>query len=247
MKLVRSVAVLAICGLGAGACSINTATYGTGESVELGLARDLAGLATFGALGREKQKPISYRERPPLVLPSKEQRANIPEPITKVDAVDDNFPGRQQELARIERVEASKNREPIANSLLGTNRAQPLHLTKGNDIERKGEVDEQVNAAVGSTVPLGPRELAKSPETIAKERGVTVEELPESLQGDLIRNRSLLERAGLVERKRVRRGAPALTEVPTEYRTVNTSQADPEVEQLLSGKKKKKKKRFIFF
>lgn len=243
-RFVAAILTVSVCAAG---CSVNTATYGTGESVELGLAKDIAGLVSFGTLGREKQERITYRERAALVVPSEEQFAAIPEPIDRLDKVEDSFPGRAAEIERAKRAEEKKGGNEIVNQALGTARSQPLNLTKGNDIERKGELDsQQVNAAVGTAGSVGPEELARTPESIAKELGVSVEELPEAYKSGTVRERSILERAGLVQPKRSRTGT-SLTDVPIEYRTVQGTETDPEVDQLLRGKKKKKKKRFLIF
>lgn len=230
----------------ASGCAINTATYGTGESVEAGLARDLASLATFGTLGKKKGQRISYRERGPLVLPTDQQFAAIPRPIDSVDNVDESFPGRAAEVERAKAKEEKEEARAIVNPALGVSRAQALGNLSKNDKERAGgDLDQQINAAVGSARTTDARELIKTPEDYARERGVTVEELPEALRGGTIRERSILERAGLVAPKRSQRGQ-SLTDVPVEYRTVQQNPNDPNVDKLLETKKKKKK-RFLFF
>lgn len=228
-------------------CGVQTATYGTGESVELGLVKDLAGLASFGKFGRAKPKGISYRERASLVVPSPEQQASIPEPIDTIDQVDDSFPERAAEIARVEeKKERKKGSTEIVNSFLGIARAQPLGSQKPFEKETEGDVTQQENARVGTTVPIDVRELTKTPEEIAKERGITVAELPESLRSGPVNGRNILERAGLVDKKR-RVNSQSLTDVPIEYRTVQQTATDKEAEALISAKKKKKKKKFLFF
>lgn len=228
-------------------CAFNTATYGTGESVEAGLARDLASLATFGTLGKKKGQRISYRERGPLVLPTDQQFASIPQPIDSVDNVDESFPGRAAEIEREKAKEEKEESRTIVNSALGVSRAQSLgtSLVKNDKELEGGDLDSTVNASVGSARTVDPRILTKTPEDYARERGVSVEELPEALRNGAIRERSILERAGLVAPKRRQRGQ-SLTDVPIEYRTVKQDPNDPDVDKLLETKKKKKK-RFIFF
>lgn len=247
VKFCRSGIALSLVAFLATGCALQTATYGTGETVEAGLARDLASLATFGALGKRKSEKISYRERAPLVLPSDQQFASIPAPIDAVSNVDDNFPGRAAEIEAVKDKEETEKSRTIINNALGVSRAQPLatSLKKNEKEEAGGDLDTQkINAQIGSAVPQDARDLIKTPEDHARERGVTVEELPESLQGGAIREKSLLARAGLVQPKTSRR-TQSLTDVPVEYRTVQQDPNDPKVNELLVPKKKKKK--FLFF
>lgn len=247
MKFYRTGVALSLVAFVASGCAIQTTTYGTGETVEAGLARDLASIATFGAVGRKKAERITYRERAALVVPNDQQFASIPAPIDSVASVDDNFPGRAAEIASSKRKERRKADNTVVNSALGVARAQPLTtgLKKSEDELNGGDLDAQgINASIGTAVPQDARALTKTPEDHARERGVTVAELPKSLQGDDSERKSLLARAGLVKPKKQRR-TQSLTDVPVEYRTVQQDPNDPEVKALLTPKKKKK--RFIFF
>jgi hypothetical protein len=65
---------------GLGGC-IQTSTYGTGESPELAIFREVT-----GGFGRPKEAPIQYQQRAPLVMPpAKEQ---LPQPVEVAAATD---------------------------------------------------------------------------------------------------------------------------------------------------------------
>lgn len=249
MKFCRASITLALVAFFATGCAVKTATYGTGETVEAGLVRDLTSLATFGALGKKKGQKITYRERGALIVPNDQQFASIPAPVDSTSGVDDNFPGRAAEIAAVKDKKETEESRRIVNNALGVSRARPLStsLVKNEKELAGGDLDTQtINASVGSAAPQDARDLLKTPEDHARERGVTVEELPESLRGEAFREKSLLARAGLVEPKTTRRNQ-ALTDPPVEYRTVQQDPNDSQVNELLDPKKQKKKKRFLFF
>ena len=236
MKFYRTGMTLSIVAFMATGCGIKTATYGTGQTVEAGLARDLASIATFGTFGKKKAERITYRERAALVVPNDQQFASIPAPVDRISTVDDNFPGRAAEIARVKDKKAKQEALKVENQLIGVSRAQPLTtaLLKNKGEIEDGEVAGQVNAAVGTGVPLDPRDLTKTPEDHARERGVAVSELPKALQGGIVQEKSLLARAGLVKPK-VRRRTESLTDVPVEYRTVQKPTFTPPVSQVPVG------------
>ena len=236
MKFCRTGITLSFVAFMATGCALQTATYGTGQTVEAGLARDLASIATFGTFGKKKAERITYRERGALVVPSDQQFASIPTPVDSISTVNDNFPGRAAELEQIKEVEEKRKALEIVNSEVGVARAQPLttSLLKNKKEREGGELDPQINAAIGSAVPLDAGELIKTPEDHARERGVTVAELPKSLQGGVVQEQSLLARAGLVQPK-VRRRTESLTDVPAEYRTVQQKTFTPPVSQAVVG------------
>ena len=247
MKFYRTGAALSLVAFLASGCAIQTATYGTGETVEAGLVRDLASLATFGAVGKKKAERITYRERAALVVPNDQQFASIPAPVDSVESVGENFPGRAAEIQAEKDRDQRKANNTIINNALGVSRAQPLttSLKKNEKEAAAADLDTQrINASIGVAVPQDARDLTKTPEDHARERGVTVEELPEALRDPSKNDRSLLARAGLTKPKTTRR-SQSLTDVPVEYRTVQQDPNDPEVNQLLTPKKKKKK--FLFF
>ena len=232
MKFCRTGIALSIVAFMATGCALQTATYGTGQTVEAGLARDLASIATFGTLGKKKQERITYRERGALVVPSEQQLASIPAPVDSISTVSDSFPGRAAEIAQVKAVEDKKKSLEVVNQAIGVSRAQPLSakLLKNKDERNGGELEPQINAAIGAAAPLDSEELLKTPEDHARERGVTVAELPKSLQSGIVQEKSLLARAGLVKPK-VRRRTESLTDVPAEYRTVQQVTYTPPVSQ----------------
>lgn len=260
-KSVRTALVCGAVAVFASGCSIGPTTYGTGELVEVGFVKDVTNLVTFGAVGKKEKKRIIYNERGALVIPPEDVVADIPRPIQKLDQVDDNFPGRADEIAAIEQQKARKEKKASPNSFIGAPNARPLagatdvednEFNKTKKQRRKKEVvdngsfGDQVNAAVGSSQPLSPEEALKTREKLAKERGVPIESIPNTFE-----ERSILERAGLVKGNQAGR-QQRLTDVPVEYRTVETAGGPTTaagVDELIDGKKKKKKKkkRFIFF
>ena len=236
MKFCRTGIALSIVAFMATGCGLQTATYGTGQTVEAGLARDLASIATFGTFGKKKAERITYRERGALVVPSDQQFASIPAPVESISTVDENFPGRAAEIENAKREKEKKDALKVEVQAIGVARAQPLTtaLLKNKGEIEDGEVAGQVNAAVGAGVPLDPRDLTKTPEDHARERGVAVSELPKALQGGIVREKSLLARAGLIQPK-VRRRTESLTDVPAEYRTVQQVPITPPVSQAAVG------------
>lgn len=236
-------------------CGVAPTTYGTGESVEVGLARDIAGLASFGTIGKKEKERISYTERPNLVVPPTAGAPAIPAPIDKVDQVEDSFPGREAELAAIEQRKLDKEREASPNQFIGSPNARPLSdIPNNQNVFSQKKKDQELLADRGENRSFGqsandantniPREILKTRQDLADELGIPVEQLPKTFE-----EQSLLERAGLV-----RNGGPnrseRLTDVPREYRTIQRTSSineQQEVDELLSDKKKKKKKRFIFF
>ena len=236
MKFCRTGITLSFVAFMATGCALQTSTYGTGQTVEAGLARDLASIATFGTFGKKKAERITYRERGALVVPSDQQFASIPAPVDNISTVSDSFPGRAAELEQIKAAEDKKKALEVVNPAIGVSRAQPLttSLLKNKAEREGGDLDPLVNPAIGSAAPLDARELTKTPEDHARERGVTVAELPKALQGDLVQEKSLLARAGLVKPK-VRRRTESLTDVPAEYRTVQQVPITPPVSQASVG------------
>ncbi len=231
MKFYRTGMTLSIVAFMATGCGIKTATYGTGQTVEAGLARDLASIATFGTFGKKKAERITYRERAALVVPNDQQFASIPAPVDRISTVDDNFPGRAAEIARVKDKKAKQDALKVENQAIGVARAQPLSgkLLKNKAEREGGDLDIVNNAG-----PLDARELTKTPEDYARERGVKVSELPKALQGGIVQEKSLLARAGLVKPK-VRRRTESLTDVPVEYRTVQKPTFTPPVSQVPVG------------
>ena len=231
MKFYRTGMTLSIVAFMATGCGIKTATYGTGQTVEAGLARDLASIATFGTFGKKKAERITYRERAALVVPNDQQFASIPAPVDRISTVDDNFPGRAAEIARVKDKKAKQDALKVENQAIGVSRAQPLSgkLLKNKAEREGGDLDIVNNAG-----PLDARELTKTPEDYARERGVKVSELPKALQGGIVQEKSLLARAGLVKPK-VRRRTESLTDVPVEYRTVQKPTFTPPVSQVPVG------------
>lgn len=237
MKFCRTGIALSAVAFMATGCALKTATYGTGQTVEAGLARDLASIATFGTLGKKKAERITYRERPALVVPNEQQFASIPAPVDKISTVDDNFPGRASEIQRFEEAKGKQEALRVENQAIGVSRAQPLTtaLLKNKAEREGGDLDSPINSSIGTGVPLDARELIKTPEDHARERGVTVEELPRSLQGSGgSEKKSLLARAGLVKPK-TRRRTQSLTDVPAEYRTIQQVPITPQVSQAAVG------------
>ena len=236
MKFCRTGIALSIVAFMATGCGLQTATYGTGQTVEAGLARDLASIATFGTFGKKKAERITYRERGALVVPSDQQFASIPAPVDSISTVNDNFPGRAAEIERVKAAEDKKKALEVVNPAIGVSRAQPLSesLLKNKDEKNGGDLEPHINPAIGAAAPLDANELLKTPEDHARERGVTVAELPESLQGGIVQEKSLLARAGLVKPK-VRRRTESLTDVPAEYRTVQKTTFTPSVSQASVG------------
>ncbi|MEP6356387.1 MAG: hypothetical protein ABJ081_06880 [Hyphomicrobiales bacterium] len=71
----------------ASGCSISNATYGTGQTAGGALAKDISSIATFGFLeGSDAKTEISYHDRQPLAVPSKEGFKSLPRPITGFSA-----------------------------------------------------------------------------------------------------------------------------------------------------------------
>lgn len=236
MKFCRTGITLSFVAFMATGCALQTATYGTGQTVEAGLARDLASIATFGTFGKKKAERITYRERGALVVPNDQQFASIPAPVDNISTVSDSFPGRAAELAQIKEAEDKKKAVEVEKQAIGVSRAQPLttSLLKNKAEREGGDLDPLVNPAIGSATPLDARELTKTPEDHARERGVTVAELPKALQSGIVQEKSLLARAGLVKPK-VRRRTESLTDVPVEYRTVQQNTFTPPVSQAVVG------------
>jgi hypothetical protein len=73
---------------GLGGC-IQTSTYGTGESPEMAIFRELSG--GLGGFGAEKKEPIVYQPRAPLVMPPAEGEA-LPPPVETAAVANPNWP-----------------------------------------------------------------------------------------------------------------------------------------------------------
>ena len=71
-----------------GGC-ISTTTYGTGESPELAVFREIGGGVFGGVLGRSESDPIRYEQRAPIVAPPE---AGLPPPSENVAAVNPDWP-----------------------------------------------------------------------------------------------------------------------------------------------------------
>ena len=83
------------------ACS-PTATYGTGEAPEMALFREVTG----GLLATEREEPIEYQPRAPLVLPPTQTAQALPPP-TDPAAVNPEWPeSRTEQLAETDELNA---------------------------------------------------------------------------------------------------------------------------------------------
>ncbi len=82
----------------AGGC-ISTTTYGTGESPELAVFREIGGGIFGGVLGKSESDPIRYEQRAPIVSPPE---ANLPEPAEQVAAVNPDWPDDPDKRKRAE-------------------------------------------------------------------------------------------------------------------------------------------------
>lgn len=113
---VKRTALLGCICIAAAGCSVSTASYGTGTSVEKAVARDFTKLATFGLVdpGKSNEK-IVYKERGTLVIPSEDELAVIPQPgqhlAVRQEAPVAEIPvlgGESQETAALARIEAAE-------------------------------------------------------------------------------------------------------------------------------------------
>ena len=92
-----AVALLAAAG-GLGGC-IQTSTYGTGESPEMAIFREVSGgFGLFG--GGPKQEPIDYEPRAPLVMPPTAEAEALPPPIEPAATADAAWPQDPDQTAR---------------------------------------------------------------------------------------------------------------------------------------------------
>jgi hypothetical protein len=73
---------LAVTGLGG---CIQTSTYGTGETPEFAIFREMT-----GGLGRAPKQPIDYQPRAPLVMPP--TNGTLPPPVATAEAATSNWP-----------------------------------------------------------------------------------------------------------------------------------------------------------
>jgi len=80
-----SAAALLTVAVALGGCE-TTSTYGTGESPELAILREVT-----GGLGAPKPEPIDYQPRAPLVLPP--STAQLPAPVETAETADAQWPG----------------------------------------------------------------------------------------------------------------------------------------------------------
>ena len=121
--------------------------------------------------------------------------------MDSISTVNDNFPGRAAEIARAKDKKEKKEALKVENQFIGVSRAQPLttSLLKNKAEREGGDLDTPNNPAIGAAAPLDARELTKTPEDHARERGVEVSELPKALQGGIVQEKSILARAGLVK------------------------------------------------
>jgi hypothetical protein len=71
---------------GLGGC-IQTSTYGTGESPEMAIFRELS-----GGFGAPKKAPIVYQPRAPLVMPPATEQAALPPPVEPAVVANANWP-----------------------------------------------------------------------------------------------------------------------------------------------------------
>lgn len=183
---IRTVGFVSL-GLLLSGCGISGNTYGTGTSVESGLGKDLTRIATFGRLGNDKNKNITYRQRSALVIPSKEQLQVLPPP--------------------------------------GSARIQPPAATNADG--------QAIAATTGSTQTVTLKEL---------EAAQNVPRIKRS------NRKGVLAAVGIGGKSNADDlSAKRLIDVPPEYRTVQSSEASTDVDELLGKKKKEKKKRFGIF
>ena len=83
------------------ACS-PTATYGTGEAPEMALFHEITG----GLLSNEREEPIEYQPRAPLVLPPTQTAETLPPPADPATTNPDWPVSRTDQLAAVEALNA---------------------------------------------------------------------------------------------------------------------------------------------
>src|SRR5688572_31969684 len=67
---------------------VSTATYGTGEAPGMAIFREVTG----GFVGGDKNPPIQYQPRAPLVMPPPAEAAALPPPVESAVVADANWP-----------------------------------------------------------------------------------------------------------------------------------------------------------
>lgn len=154
-----------------GGCAA-TSTYGTGESPEMAILREIS-----GGLGAPKKEPIDYQPRAPLVMPP--AAGQLPAPVETAELADENWPGRsdvppgtrygsekpledmtQEDYRRLKPLRlASNTRRKVPNDNFSP--ADDLMRNRGAREEFKAALDDA--EGIGQT---GRRYLTDPPETM---------------------------------------------------------------------------------
>ena len=118
-----SLSMVGLVGVGLSACTnVGGMTYGTGETQEAALIKDVSGLIGDS----EKKAPIDYSARPGLVLPP--DGSNLPTPVDgrgQAASVATNWPQDPDELRRIYQEKLATMTDKDRQSLLAAIRALP--------------------------------------------------------------------------------------------------------------------------
>lgn len=227
--LSRSGMALIVCCLAVSGCSINTATYGTGQTAGGALAKDIGSIATFGFIdGSDVKEEINYHQRRPLAVPSKEGFKTPPAPIK----------GRSTKQVTLAREADIFEQEFLAQQGLLADTSPDFDtagLTDEERFEREVLAAQQTQETLGQLDNLDqPQEDLEAPEEEFKD---PAEE--EFKKRSLFRR--IVGRSKEKESKALRASNP-LAEVPEEYRQVKETP-----EEVALNDKKKKKKRFLIF
>ena len=118
-----------------GGC-MSTATYGTGQSPEVAIFRELT-----GNIGAKKQAKIEYQPRAPLVMPASSQ---LPQPMETASVANPQWPDDPDKRVRGEKDNNFENPREEVNSAYAA-RLKPLAALR--DPTRKAATRENLNPA----------------------------------------------------------------------------------------------------
>lgn len=158
-----------------------TATYGTGEAPELALFREMTG----GLLSSEREEPIEYQPRAPLVMPPASTTAALPPPADPANA-NPNWPvSRDQRLAEVEQLNSDPRYAGSREEYLRTRQlAGAFPVSSGNiddpagspyDIVHTRQQQEEFRKALAEANGLGrnERRYLTDPPTAYREPAAT--------------------------------------------------------------------------
>lgn len=166
---------LLVLAAGVGGCA-QTSTYGTGESPELAIFREMT-----GGLGAQKKEPIEYQPRAPLVMPA--SAAQLPPPVEAAQTADERWPksnpaagprygsekpGEDMSLDEYKRLKPLAGLGRKSNRKFPDDNHNPVYDMMGNERkEFKAAIDDAEGLGTGRRYLTDPPESVREPAATA--------------------------------------------------------------------------------